>query len=73
MHHWSSLPEEIIDTNIALTAAKEERCINFHPDTGYVEVGIDTQCSRSIYNDKTMMRNTTFCNVRIRGIGGIIV
>ena len=73
MNHWSNLPEETIDANIALAAAKEERVINFHPDTDYVEVGIDTQCSRSICNDKTMMRNTTSCNVRIRGIGGIIV
>ena len=73
IHHWSNLPEETIDAKIALAAAKEERGIYFHLDTDYVEVGIDTQCSRSICNDKTMMRNTTSCNIRIREIEGIIV
>ncbi|GFH44538.1 hypothetical protein CTEN210_01012 [Chaetoceros tenuissimus] len=73
MNHWSNLPEEMIDAKIALAAAKIDKGIKFHPDSDHVEVGIDTQCSRSICNNKDMIRNETVCNVRIRGIGGIIV
>lgn len=73
MHHWSNLPEEIIDAKVALAAASDQNGIRFHPDTDHMEVGIDTQCSRSICNNKEMIRNATICNVRIRGLGGIIV
>lgn len=73
MDDWHNLPQELITAKVALAAAKEPSHVVFQPDTDSTLVGIDTQCSRSICNDASMMRNTRACNVRIRGIGGIIV
>ena len=71
----SDFSDEIIEAHVALSANQftQKGKFKFQPNTSDVEVGIDTQASYCISNQKKMMKNLRRCKLRIKGIGGIII